>query len=124
MAMQILNTQNLILNIQNTIENLIKEKENILNETIPKLNRKLQFDISERIQNLKDKLQLEKLKLTNVSIKNSEIVGNIIVDEDPIKPKKILIIAVAFVTGFILSIFLVFFIEFVNSIKKEEEDNR
>ncbi|RXJ89970.1 hypothetical protein CRU87_07775 [Aliarcobacter trophiarum LMG 25534] len=33
MAIQLLNTQNLILNIQNTVENLIKEKENLINLT-------------------------------------------------------------------------------------------
>ena len=35
------------------------------------------------------------------------------------KPKKALIVTVAFITGFILSIFLVFFIQFIQSIKKE-----
>ncbi|MFY4858868.1 Wzz/FepE/Etk N-terminal domain-containing protein [Aliarcobacter butzleri] len=48
-------------------------------------------------------------------------IGDIIISNEPInKPKKSLIITVAFVTGFILSIFLVFFIEFVRSFKKEE----
>ncbi|XPS39436.1 hypothetical protein ACN2C3_07205 [Aliarcobacter butzleri] len=48
-------------------------------------------------------------------------IGDIIISNEPInKPKKSLIITVAFVTGFILSIFLVFFIEFVRSLKKEE----
>ena len=37
----------------------------------------------------------------------------------PTKPKKILIVAVAFVTGFIISIFLVFFIQFIQGIRKE-----
>lgn len=139
MAMQILNIQNLILNIQNTIENLKREKEkilditiknleiekeNLINDDIRKLNIHLNIDITNKINDLKDKLQLEKLKLTNDSVKNSEIVGSILTDENPVKPKKKLIIAVAFVTGFILSIFLVFFMEFVNSIKKEEEDNK
>ncbi|MEV9529111.1 Wzz/FepE/Etk N-terminal domain-containing protein [Aliarcobacter butzleri] len=48
-------------------------------------------------------------------------IGDITISNEPInKPKKSLIITVAFVTGFILSIFLVFFIEFVRSFKKEE----
>ncbi|MCG3681426.1 Wzz/FepE/Etk N-terminal domain-containing protein [Aliarcobacter butzleri] len=48
-------------------------------------------------------------------------IGDIIISNEPInKPKKTLIVIVAFVTGFILSIFLVFFIEFVKSLKKEE----
>ncbi len=33
MAIQLLNTQNLILSLQNGIENLIKEKENLINST-------------------------------------------------------------------------------------------
>ena len=36
----------------------------------------------------------------------------------PAKPKKSLIIGVAFVTGFILSIFMVFFIQFFQNIRK------
>ncbi|MCT7605861.1 hypothetical protein [Aliarcobacter butzleri] len=48
-------------------------------------------------------------------------IGEIIISNEPInKPKKSLIIATAFVTGFILSIFLVFFIEFIRTLKKEE----
>lgn len=48
-------------------------------------------------------------------------IGDIMISNEPInKPKKSLIVTIAFVTGFILSIFLVFFIEFVRSLKKEE----
>ena len=51
--------------------------------------------------------------------KNTEIVGEIMTNDFPAKPKKFLIIAVAFVTGFILSIFLVFVIQFIQGTKKE-----
>lgn len=55
------------------------------------------------------------------SVIMTEQIGDITISNEPInKPKKSLIIIVAFVTGFILSIFLVFFIEFVRSLKKEE----
>ncbi|MFY4822702.1 Wzz/FepE/Etk N-terminal domain-containing protein [Aliarcobacter butzleri] len=48
-------------------------------------------------------------------------IGDIIISNEPInKPKKTLIVIVSFVTAFILSIFLVFFIEFIKSLKKEE----
>ena len=120
-VMEILNYQNLILDLQNQIENLNKEKQNIISEKIPTLKRDLEFDIKNKLENLKDKIELEKLKLTNNIAKNSEIVGDIQTDDNPIKPKKALIIIVAFVTGFILSIFLVFFMQFVNSMKKERE---
>ncbi len=47
-------------------------------------------------------------------------IGDIKISDEAInKPKKALIVTVAFVTGFILSIFLVFFIQFIQSVKKE-----
>ena len=51
--------------------------------------------------------------------KNTGIVGEIMTNDFPVKPKKSLIVAVAFVTAFILSIFLVFFIQFIQSMRKE-----
>ncbi|WP_418187543.1 GNVR domain-containing protein [Aliarcobacter lanthieri] len=63
---------------------------------------------------------LENLSLPH-NLKNSEVVGSVLVNEYPIKPKKSLIVVVGFITGFILSIFLVFFIQFVNSMKREEK---
>lgn len=134
MAMQLLNTQNLILNIQNTIENLVKEKENLLNlrlkdleeskenivkDTLRKAEVELDINFVKRLESLNDSLSLEKLKLTNNSVKNSEIVGEIVSNDHPIKPKKSLIVVVAFVTGFILSIFLVFFLQFIQTMRKE-----
>jgi uncharacterized protein involved in exopolysaccharide biosynthesis len=53
--------------------------------------------------------------------KNTEIVGKIIINDYPVKPKKKLIVIFAFVTGFILSIFLVFFMNFIKSFKEEKE---
>lgn len=104
-AIEILNYQNLILNLQNQIENLNTEKQAILNEKIPTLKRNY---------------ELEKLKLTNNTAKNSEIVGQMEIDENPAKPKKALIIIVAFITGLILSIFIVFIREFLqNGLNKE-----
>ena len=46
-------------------------------------------------------------------------IGNIIINDKPINLlKKKLIIIVSFITGFILSIFLVFFLEFIRSFKE------
>lgn len=48
-------------------------------------------------------------------------IGDIIISNEPInKPKKSLIVTVAFVTGIILSIFLVFLIQIFYNIRKEE----
>ena len=119
-AMEILNYQNLILNLQNQIENLNKEKQNIISEKIPSLKRNLEFDIKNKLDSLNDKIELEKLKLANKIAKNSEIVGDLQIKDNPIKPKKSLIVVVAFVTGFIMSIFLVFIMQFINNMRKEQ----
>ncbi|MCT7557678.1 GNVR domain-containing protein [Aliarcobacter butzleri] len=118
--MEILNYQSLILNLQNQIENLNKEKQNILVDKIPNIKRELEYNIKNELEDILNRIELEKLKLTNKIAKNSEFVGSILVNEHPIKPKKSLIVVVSFVTGFILSIFLVFFIEFIRTLKKEE----
>lgn len=120
-AMEILNYQSLILNLQNQIENLNKEKQNILTDKIPNIKRELEYNIKNELEDILNRIELEKLKLTNKIAKNSEFVGSILVNETPIKPKKSLIVIVAFITGFILSIFIVFFIQFVNNMKKEEK---
>lgn len=134
MAVQLLNTQNLILSVQNSIENLIREKENLINiklvdlektkeniikETLRKAKVELEINFLKELDDLNDSLELEKLKLTNDSFRNSELVSDYIVNDFPVKPKKSLTIAVAFVTGFILSIFLVFFMQFIGNIRKD-----
>ncbi|MFW0713424.1 Wzz/FepE/Etk N-terminal domain-containing protein [Aliarcobacter butzleri] len=105
----------------------LMEKRDISNDII--LNKSNLYDLTEKKENLINieinklldrKKVLETLSLPH-NLKNSEVVGSILVNEHPIKPKKSLIVVVSFVTGFILSIFLVFFIQFVNNIKKEEK---
>lgn len=95
---------NEIITNKSNLYDLIEKKENLINIDLNKL--------SER------KKLLETLSLPH-NLKNTEVVGNILTDDNPIKPKKALIVVVAFVTGFILSIFLVFFMQFVNSMRKE-----
>ena len=61
----------------------------------------------------------EKAKFYQNVIMTKQI-GDIQIDNNPInKPKKSLIIVVSFLSGFILSIFIVFFMQFINSIRKE-----
>ncbi|MCT7650790.1 Wzz/FepE/Etk N-terminal domain-containing protein [Aliarcobacter butzleri] len=104
----------------------LMEKRDISNDII--LNKSNLYDLTEKKENLINieinklldrKKILETLSLPH-NLKNSEVVGSILVNEHPIKPKKSLIVVVSFVTGFILSIFLVFFIEFIRTLKKEE----
>lgn len=103
----------------------LMEKRDISNEII--INKSTLYDLLEAkeslisidINKLKErKSLLETLSSTHNS-KNTEIVGKILMDDEPAKPKKALVTVVAFVTGFILSIFLVFFMNFIGSIKKE-----
>ena len=73
-----------------------------------------------QISKLEERLNTLKSLMKPYNYKNTQIVGKIITSEHPIKPKKRLIVIVAFVTGFILSIFLVFFLEFLQGFKKED----
>ena len=68
---------------------------------------------------LEESKKIIELSLLPHNYKNTQIVGEIMTNDFPTKPKKSLIVAVAFVTGFIISIFLVFFIHFIQGIRKE-----
>ncbi|MCT7464928.1 Wzz/FepE/Etk N-terminal domain-containing protein [Aliarcobacter cryaerophilus] len=68
---------------------------------------------------LEESKKIIELSLLPHNYKNTQIVGEIMTNDFPTKPKKQLIVAVAFVTGFIISIFLVFFIQFIQGTKKE-----
>ena len=70
------------------------------------------------INGLYEKKQLVESMLLPHNYKNSAVVGKIITNNHPIKPKKKLIVAVAFIAGFILSIFLVLI---MNAIRKEND---
>jgi LPS O-antigen subunit length determinant protein (WzzB/FepE family) len=59
------------------------------------------------------------LQISSHNIQPTKQIGKIITNENPMKPKKRLIVVVAFVTGLVLSIFLVFFMEFIRSFKDE-----
>lgn len=62
----------------------------------------------------------EKAKFYENVIMTKQI-GDIQIDNNQINnPKKTLIVVVSFVTGFILAVFLVFIMQFTNSIRKED----
>jgi len=82
-------------------------------ETISQIKNNI-FNIEKQLNNLKNKISPQ-------NIINTHFVGKIKEQDHPIKPKKKLIIIIAFITGLILSIFLVFFLEFVKSFKEEEK---
>ena len=70
------------------------------------------------INDLIERKKLVESMLLPHNYKNSEVIGRVITNDHPIKPKKRLIVAVAFIAGFILSIFLVFI---MNAFRKEED---
>ena len=75
--------------------------------------------LTTNLYKLEESKKIIELSLLPHNYKNTQIVGEIITNDFPTKPKKKLIVAVAFVTGFIISIFLVFFIQFIQGIRKE-----
>ena len=134
-SIQMINYQNLILNLENQIKDLILKKNKILIETIPSLLNKEETIKLVNIKNIKDQILQEKNKIRklndkittlkfNISpanVKNSEVVGGYIVKDFPVKPKKKLIVMITFITSFILSIFLIFIIEWweINFLSKK-----
>ena len=138
-SIQMINYQNQILNSQNKIEDykvqidkikteyiqdLENKKQNIINDNIWKLEQQLTLDIPNQKLQLNQQIKALEYSLSNANVQNSHIVGDMIVKDYPTKPKKKLIVIVAFVTGLILSIFLVFFLEFLKGFKEEETKNK
>ena len=78
-------------------------------------------NIKNKLEKIKEFIMVRHQKLSNfydIAVQTEQI-GDIKISEEAInKPKTALIVTVAFITGFILSIFLVFFIQFIQSIKK------
>ena len=105
----------------------LMEKRDISNEMI--INKSSLYDLleaKESIINIDLNKLIERKKVIETlllphNIKNTQIVEKILTNDEPAKPKKSLIIVVAFVTGFILSIFLVFFMSFISNLKKEDD---
>lgn len=65
---------------------------------------------------------LDKAKFYKQFIMTQQV-SSVIVHEEPInKPKKLLIIIISLISGFIISIFLVFFIQFIQSFRGEKND--
>jgi LPS O-antigen subunit length determinant protein (WzzB/FepE family) len=94
-----------IMSISSQLFDMENQRDELLTTTIYRLEE--------------NKKNIETLLLPH-NYKNTQIVGDIITNKSPIKPKKTLIVAVAFVSGFILSIFLVFFIQFIRNFKEEK----
>ena len=114
------NLKNIIKRKYSVSISIPKRTDNLL--IIKSLNKNKEL-IKEDINEVLDFIinrHTSKVKLHDKYIMTKQI-GDISISNTPVnKPKKKLIVTVAFVTGLILSIFLVFFLEFIG--KKEEED--
>jgi uncharacterized protein involved in exopolysaccharide biosynthesis len=81
-------------------------------------NIELKAELAKLISNLiKQKVYINSSKYYKVTVVTDPYIPDV---KDKAKPKRALIVIVAFITSFILGIFLVFFIEFIRG-KKEEK---
>jgi hypothetical protein len=102
-----------------TISNLQIEKKNIQDDTLRKLEYKLKVELPNKKVKLIEQINQYKFQNSSQNIQNSKVIGNYVIKDYPIKPKKKLIVIVSFVTGLILSIFIVFFLNFIGKNKDE-----
>jgi LPS O-antigen subunit length determinant protein (WzzB/FepE family) len=77
-------------------------------------------ELKDKIYELKDSLNDLTLSISPLMVQSAKMVGKTELLDEPIKPKKTLIIAAAFITGLMLSVFLTFFLEFIKGSRKEE----
>ncbi|MFX4153329.1 Wzz/FepE/Etk N-terminal domain-containing protein [Aliarcobacter butzleri] len=119
-AIQIKDLENKKKNILNVnIKDLQNKKLNVSNETIRKLEDKIDIEFQTKIIQLNEKIDTLNFKKSEENLSNSKLVGDYIVNDYPVKPKKSLILSVSLVTGFILSIFIVFGLNFLRKTRKE-----
>jgi len=111
--------KNANLRLQNELSTLNKKlkytKDAQLYATILNNISTIQKEITQNQLNIADFQN----KLSPSNVIHTHIIGKIQQSPYPIKPKKKLIVIVAFITSFILSIFLVFLIEFFRNFKEE-----
>ena len=69
--------------------------------------------ITSKIYSLKNKKNDIELSISPLKIHKTAIVGEIETLDKAVKPKKVLILTVAFITGLMFSVFLAFFLEFI-----------
>lgn len=83
------------------------------------ISKKLQEGVNLVMARHKEKEEF--FKHVNGQVHPTVVVDKISISDEPIKPKKQLIIAVAFISGLMLGIFLAFFREFISNGRKIDE---
>lgn len=109
--------------IDSLVINIPKRTDNLLEIVVKNKNKSIIKKSLNKVYTFIINRHNDKTKYYEKSI-NTKKVGDIIINNSPInKPKKKLTVTVSFITGFILSIFLVFFIEFIRNFKNKETEN-
>ena len=76
--------------------------------------------IKSNISNLKNTKNTIEVSISPINIKKASIIGKIEIHDNPIKPKKLLMVIISFITVLMFSIFLAFFLEFIQGLKNED----
>ena len=109
--------KNLELKIENikniTILNLQRDKQIMINDALRKLEYRLNVNLPNKKAKFIEKIEQLKYHISEQNIKNSEVIGHYEISNYPIKPKKKLIVVVAFVLGFIIAVFLILLLNFI-----------
>lgn len=103
------------------LENMQAERDAMVNDKLPILQKELVYLQTEEISGLLDQRSIVELSLNPYNYQNTQIVSDIVVSKNPVKPKKAIIIAIAFLSSLMLSIFGVLVYDSIkNRINKEK----
>ncbi len=119
---QIQNLEYKISSNQIKLIDLNTKKQFIITTTLPEKEREMEKLKKVELVSLQEERELIVLSMQPHNYHNTAIVGNVITQDHPVKPKKKLIVIVAFITGLMLAVFLAFFLEFLRGMKREEDE--
>ena len=109
-------TATMLIDKNNLLKKILNLKLEILNEK-NEINNINDIEIPKLIQ---EKKNLQSALLPH-NYQNTDVVGNILINNSPSKPKKKLIVIASFITGGLVSIFIIFFI---NALRREKESSK
>ncbi|MGB5793143.1 GNVR domain-containing protein, partial [Poseidonibacter sp.] len=122
----------IIKNVKQVHDSKIEDYKSLINTNINNLKQqraeledeKNRFEGSQALKyELTTTLNQLSLSISSYNITPTKMLGKIMTNDYPVKPKKKLIVVVALVTGFILSIFIVFFMQFIAGFKEEKSNS-
>ena len=117
------NLQTQIKNLENNIEDLHAQKEKFEKQTKSKIdNFKAKLMSLENEKKYKQE-KIEILKYKKTAIKGIQIIQSAAFEPNPVKPKTVLNIALAFIAGLFLMVFSAFFINYIAKYKNTDKEN-